>query len=1051
MASRSEDRISYEFDDFRVDPVRRLLQRGGETVPITPKALSILLVLLEQPGEVVEKSDLIEKVWAGSHVSEANLTQNVFALRKCLGDRANDSRYLVTVPGRGYSFAGEVKRIDLSATGSFRVVIAPPPAVPEVSDGADRLDRSDRSDGSKVEAKPATDDPAPPSPALPAPVPKTRRPSFGRWGVLISLVVLGAILLGFLHARYPRPPARGPVAAARPLRTSVAVLDFRNLSSGSDTGWLETAFPEMLTTELSTGGKMRVIRGEALTQLQRSLTFQEDGGLSREDLDRLHTVLGADLVVLGTYVPIRGKIRLDLRVIHMPDAHTTILPAEVGTEAGLFDLVSRTGKKLRDVLGVAGLSPEQARQARALQPSSLEVSRLYNEGLSRLRAFDPLEALKLLQQAEEADPDSAVVHSALSQAWAAVGYDAKAAAEARQAVDLSGALPREQRLAIKAWLYRVGKQWDQAAETYRSLWTFFPDDIEYGLQLADSQTAGGQGAEAAATIAALRRLPPPTGEDPRIDLAETRNAGRLSDYATELRAGATAAAKGRKSGQTLVVARALIFQGFALLKMGRTQEALALFRESRDLAEKAGHQWQVGMALANIAYALKTLGDLDGAEKADLEALDIAQRFGSGLGIAAQLNSLAELHRDRGELGKARELFEKALHWDIEIGDRVWQARVLNRLGQVLCAQGDLAGARERFEEALRVGQAMPNAGLEAESLSNLGNVLALQGDLAEARGHHEQAFAIFHQVGDSDLAASSLTSLADVAARLGDLRTAWERSTQALLAKRKAGDKMGVARILGSRARLAYDRGDLAASRSLGEDQLRLARETGARSIAAGALRNLGRTALAAGDLEGARKSFQEALEISSALGGDLQTTEIRLDLANLALAAGRPGEAATMARQVASWYRSRKIYGGEAFALILLGEAQLAQGLRAEARQSAVEARARLAVSQDVELRIEMAPSLARLTAAGGHPSEALRDLRQAIQEAERIGLIAPALEARLALGQLQSGMGDPAAEATLASVRRDAEARGFLRLAALATGSPAIPRAPRPSPVG
>src|SRR5947199_390471 len=131
MPFHSEDRICYEFDDFRVDPVRRPLLRSGEPVPVTPKALSILLVLLEQPGEVVEKSDLIERVWAGSHVTEANLTQNVFALRKCLGERANDSRYVVTVPGRGYSFAGEVRRIERGGTGEFSLAsLLPAPVLP---------------------------------------------------------------------------------------------------------------------------------------------------------------------------------------------------------------------------------------------------------------------------------------------------------------------------------------------------------------------------------------------------------------------------------------------------------------------------------------------------------------------------------------------------------------------------------------------------------------------------------------------------------------------------------------------------------------------------------------------------------------------------------------------------------------------------------------------------------------------------------------------------------------------------------------------------------
>ncbi|HYX22657.1 MAG TPA: tetratricopeptide repeat protein, partial [Thermoanaerobaculia bacterium] len=835
------------------------------------------------------------------------------------------------------------------------------------------------------------------------------------------------------------------------IRQSVAMLDFRSLSPSGETRWLDSALPEMLTTELSAGGTLRVLRGEAVAQVQRTLSFGKDGSLGRDDLERLHSVLGADLVVVGTYLPREDKIHLGLRVLRAPEATTLASLDEAGTEPELFDLVSRTGARLRGALGVAALSPEEERQARKLQPANAEASRPYHEALLRLRAFDPPAALELLRQAAAADPGSAVIHSALSRTWTAMGYDTRAVAEARRAVELAGSLPREDRLAIQARLYQASKQWDQAAETYRSLWTFFPDEIEYGLQLADNLTTGGHGDEAAAALAVLRKLPAPAGQDPRIDLAEARNAFRLSDYATELRAAETAAAKGRKSGQTLVVSEALINQGIALVKMGRVQEGLEPLREAGRLARKAGYLWHVGRSLASLAAALKALGDLDGAEKADEEALAIARQLGSGLGTSHELSNLAELHRQRGELGEARRLFEESQRWTAEIGDRFGQTQVLNRLGEIRCAQGDLEGAREQFEGALRIAQAMANPAAEAQSLDNLGNVLALQGDLAGARSRHEQAFTIFHRVGDSDLAASALTALADVEARQGDLNAAWQRSARALSAKRQAGDRVGVARILGSRARLAYDRGDLAAARSLGADQLRLSRETGARALAAGALRNLGRSALAGGDLDGARKSLQEALAISAALGGELQTTEIRLALAGLDLAAGHPAAAAALARQVASWYHSRKLDGGEALALTVLGEALLAQGLRAEAHQAAVAARSRLGAGQDLELRLELAAPLARLDAAGGHAGDALRDLRRAIQDAERIGLVEPALEARLALGQIQRGMGDPAAEAILLAVRRDAEARGFRRLAALAASAPGVKTPPRSTPLG
>src|SRR4030095_1674029 len=95
--SEERERIVFEFDGFRADPVRRVLSYQGEPVAITPKALSILLVLLDRAGEVVEKKELIERVWPGVFVSEANLTQNIFSLRKTLGAMGGGKRDLLTI------------------------------------------------------------------------------------------------------------------------------------------------------------------------------------------------------------------------------------------------------------------------------------------------------------------------------------------------------------------------------------------------------------------------------------------------------------------------------------------------------------------------------------------------------------------------------------------------------------------------------------------------------------------------------------------------------------------------------------------------------------------------------------------------------------------------------------------------------------------------------------------------------------------------------------------------------------------------------------------
>ena len=1012
--SEERERVVYEFDAFRADPVRRVLYRRGEPVAITPKALSILLVLLERAGDVVEKKELIERVWPGMFVSDANLTQNVFSLRKTLGERAGGNRFIATVPGQGYSFVGEVQRIERQSTGEMPIVVEAPPASAVVLPSEER---------------PAVEAPAAPV-AMPTPSPRRRLP-FKVLAVLLVLAALGAALVSFLHSS--RQTGVSGIRASRiPVRPTIAVLDFKNLSPTGDSRWLETAFAEMLTTDLAEGGAMRVIRGEVVSEAWRSLALPDPSSLAPSDVKQLYEALGANLIVVGSYLPMGGKIRLDLRVLKAPEGEPVTSFAEVGTEPELFELVSRAGGRLRRVLEIAELSPQQMREMEALHPANPQARRLYSQGLKRLRAFDP-GALGFLQQAAAADPESAVIHSTLSQAWSVLGYDARAVTEAGKAMDLAKSLSREERLAIEGRFYKAAKNWEKASQAYQSLWTFFPDDIDYGLQLAECLQNGGRGAEAAEILAALRELPTPAGEDPRIDLIEARNASRLSDFSTEKRAAEKAVAKGRKFGQNLVVAQALVYLGEALLKTGRPHDAIRLYRESAALCDKAGYQWGKGKALAYVGDGLQILGDLKGAEEANEESLAIARRLGSAIGISSQLYNLGQLQHDRGELSKALALLEQSRQWSIQMGDRLREVEALRAEGSVLLDQGRLEEAQQRFESSLAISQAIGRSTEEAVSLDNLGRVLALQGELGEARRRHRKAVDLLHQSGEPNLAASALAAWAEADAKLGDIRSGWQRSAQALKAMKQAGDRIGGGRVLGSRAWLAYEMGDLGASRAMAEEQLRIARETGAKSLAAWGLQNRGRVELAAGELAAARGSFEEGLRSAASLGETLRAMEIRLDLAGLVLAAGQPGEAALLAGDAAAWYRERGIPGGEAEALSLLAEALVRQGRKEMGRKAAADARARVEACEDREVRTMVNVRLARSEAAWGQPQEALELLRHATAEASRSGLAAAGLEARLALAELQRTLKDPAAEAALAAVRKEAKARGFKRLAA------------------
>jgi Tol biopolymer transport system component/DNA-binding winged helix-turn-helix (wHTH) protein len=107
-----ENKHFYEFGAFRIDTVNRLLLNNGEPVQLKAKAIDTLLLLVEHNGEVVEKDELMQDLWPDSFVEEGNLTQNIYMLRKALGDGG----YIETIPRRGYRFAAEVKEWDESAS-----------------------------------------------------------------------------------------------------------------------------------------------------------------------------------------------------------------------------------------------------------------------------------------------------------------------------------------------------------------------------------------------------------------------------------------------------------------------------------------------------------------------------------------------------------------------------------------------------------------------------------------------------------------------------------------------------------------------------------------------------------------------------------------------------------------------------------------------------------------------------------------------------------------------------------------------------------------------
>src|SRR4051812_34532667 len=110
QALNADQEVIYRFEGYELDPARRRLSKGGEAMQLTPKAFDTLLVLVRNRGRVITKDELMQAVWPDTIVEETNLAHNISTLRKLLGQKGGDNRFIITAPGRGYQFVAEVRQ-----------------------------------------------------------------------------------------------------------------------------------------------------------------------------------------------------------------------------------------------------------------------------------------------------------------------------------------------------------------------------------------------------------------------------------------------------------------------------------------------------------------------------------------------------------------------------------------------------------------------------------------------------------------------------------------------------------------------------------------------------------------------------------------------------------------------------------------------------------------------------------------------------------------------------------------------------------------------------
>jgi eukaryotic-like serine/threonine-protein kinase len=586
------------------------------------------------------------------------------------------------------------------------------------------------------------------------------------------LVLLFAVIAVGLQLRSWM--TKGGLTKVHASRKAVAVLGFKNLSGKADVAWISPSLSRMLQTELTAGDQLRVIPSERITQGKIDLSLTDEDSLSRETLARVWSNLGSEFVVLGTFLDMGGQLRIDLTLQNAVAGETITNISVTGPEQNLSELATNAGKSLRRTLGIADPLPDDAARNKASQSSSLRATKLYAEGLEKLHSYDSLAARELLQGAIEEDSNFAMAHAALAEAWRSLGYGDKSAAEAKKAMELSGNLSRENSMAIEAQYRNSRHENAQEADIYRSLFTFYPDNLEYGLSLGKSQYSSGQFQEANITLDILQGLPSPQGDDPRIDHLRSIVALDNGDYKKALVLAERVEARAQQRGARRMVAQALLNQCTLQSKLGDPAKATGACEKSRRIFSDIGDIGGETRVWGQIASQAANRGDARGGRIANDRQIALLRKI-----------------EDEGGLGWA-----------------------MNVAGELSVDSGDYTRALDEYNETLKIYQKIGYQSGVISAYGNLGYVNALQGNLKDAVANDEQAIALIRQIkakGEMDLL---LDSLAEVFLDEGDVRDATKQLEEGFEVNSETGDKRIASYLHTARSKLLFAQGKLDESR---------------------------------------------------------------------------------------------------------------------------------------------------------------------------------------------------------------------------------------------
>jgi len=423
----------YEFGPFRLDPAKRLLQRGDEPISLTPKAFDTLLLLVQNRDRVMPKEELMNRVWPESFVEEANLSQTIFMLRKTLGETAPERSYIATVRGSGYRFDEPVREI---------------PDVPLATGTRER--DSAASFGSTTQPQSF---------------------HFRPLAAVIVLLLVGALGAGGFYLRSRRTPKLTD-------KDTVVLSEFDNRTGDPIfDGTLKPA----LAIDLEQTPFLSLLPDQRVRSTLKLMNRREDERVTRDAALEICQRADSKAVIAGSIVSVGGEYVLSLEVLDCRE-NGAVIASQGARSRGkdtVLDALSQAAAALRRDLGESLASIHKFNAPlRQATTSSLEALKAFNAGAELQRhGPNPSASIPLFLHAIELDPNFALAYAYLGRVYMNVGEVQRARPCFEKAYALRDRVSeREKLLLTSSYQSDALGDIDKEMETYRIWMEEYPRD-----------------------------------------------------------------------------------------------------------------------------------------------------------------------------------------------------------------------------------------------------------------------------------------------------------------------------------------------------------------------------------------------------------------------------------------------------------------------------------------------------------------------------------------------------------------------------------------------